>query len=252
MTTAKALPRCPVEVTLTLIDDRWKVLILRELLYGTRRFGEIRKALGNVSTKVLTANLRSMEDNGLLTRRVYPEVPPKVEYTLTDLGYSLKPILFAMVEWGSTYKSMLEGQMPMRTSGGKIMLIMKAELSDFQELKELRNLSNPDDNSEQLILENTNGFFLKAVDEQDKIVGGIGGYSETDTLHIKLIAVHPDFQKQGIGAKLLEEAEREYPNPHFKVSLCGSEKNAGSFFEHSGYEESGQQGELVIYQKNIQ
>ena len=69
MTTEKALPRCPVEVTLALINDRWKVLILRELLYGTRRFGEIRKALGNVSTKVLTANLRSMEDNGLLTRR---------------------------------------------------------------------------------------------------------------------------------------------------------------------------------------
>ena len=97
MAVSKPLPRCPVEVTLTLIDDRWKVLIIRELLYGTRRFGELRKALGNISTKVLTSNLRSMEDDSLLTRQVYPEVPPKVEYTLTDLGYSLKPILLSMV-----------------------------------------------------------------------------------------------------------------------------------------------------------
>ena len=101
MAVSKPLPRCPVEVTLTLIDDRWKVLIIRELLYGTRRFGELRKALGNISTKVLTSNLRSMEDDSLLTRQVYPEVPPKVEYTLTDLGYSLKPILLSMVEWGT-------------------------------------------------------------------------------------------------------------------------------------------------------
>ena len=77
MAVSKPLPRCPVEVTLTLIDDRWKVLIIRELLYGTRRFGELRKALGNISTKVLTSNLRSMEDDSLLTRQVYPEVPPK-------------------------------------------------------------------------------------------------------------------------------------------------------------------------------
>lgn len=134
MTTSKPLPRCPVEVTLSLIDDRWKVLILRELLYGTRRFGEIRKALGTVSTKVLTANLRSMEDTGLLTRRVYPEVPPKVEYTLTDLGYSLKPILFAMVEWGSNYKSIFEGQRPMQASNGETLLISRAEENDFQEI----------------------------------------------------------------------------------------------------------------------
>ena len=71
---------------------------------GTRRFGELRKALGNISTKVLTSNLRSMEDDSLLTRQVYPEVPPKVEYTLTDLGYSLKPILLSMVEWGTQLK----------------------------------------------------------------------------------------------------------------------------------------------------
>ena len=100
----KNLPACPVETTLMLISDRWKVLIIRDLLDGTKRFGEIKKSVGNVSQKVLTANLRSMEDNGLLTRKVYPEVPPRVEYTLTETGYSLKPILDAMVERGTEYK----------------------------------------------------------------------------------------------------------------------------------------------------
>ena len=100
----KNLPACPVETTLMLISDRWKVLIIRDLLDGTKRFGEIKKSVGNVSQKVLTANLRSMEASGLLTRKVYPEVPPRVEYTLTKTGYSLKPILDAMVEWGTEYK----------------------------------------------------------------------------------------------------------------------------------------------------
>ncbi len=100
----KNLPACPVETTLMLISDRWKVLIIRDLLDGTKRFGEIKKSVGNVSQKVLIANLRSMENSGLLTRKVYPEVPPRVEYTLTETGYSLKPILDAMVEWGTEYK----------------------------------------------------------------------------------------------------------------------------------------------------
>lgn len=100
----KNLPECPVETTLMLISDRWKVLIIRDLLNGTKRFGEIKKSVGNVSQKVLTANLRAMEESGLLTRKVYPEVPPRVEYTLTQTGYSLKPILDAMVKWGTEYK----------------------------------------------------------------------------------------------------------------------------------------------------
>ena len=90
------LPTCPVETTLTLISDKWKVLILRDLLSGTKRFGELKKSIGSVSHKVLTAQLRQMEASGLLTRTVYPEVPPRVEYTLTQLGWSLKPILDAM------------------------------------------------------------------------------------------------------------------------------------------------------------
>ena len=88
-----------------LISDRWKVLIIRDLLDGTKRFGELKRSVGNISQKVLTANLRAMEESGLLTRKVYPEVPPRVEYTLTETGYSLKPILDAMKEWGTNYKN---------------------------------------------------------------------------------------------------------------------------------------------------
>lgn len=99
------LPACPVETTLTLISDKWKVLILRDLMSGTKRFGELRKSIGHVTQKVLTAQLRQMEESGLLTRKVYAEVPPRVEYTLTELGYSLKPILDAMWDWGTEYKN---------------------------------------------------------------------------------------------------------------------------------------------------
>ena len=100
----KALPACPVETTLTLISDRWKALILRDLLTGTKRFGELRKSLTGISQKVLTANLREMEANGLLTRKAYAEVPPRVEYTLTELGLSLRPVLAALFDWGIAYK----------------------------------------------------------------------------------------------------------------------------------------------------
>ena len=99
------LPACPVETTLTLIGDKWKVLILRDLMPGTKRFGELKKSVGNVSQKVLTAQLRAMEENGLVNRKVYAEVPPRVEYSLTELGKSLKPILDSMWAWGEEYKS---------------------------------------------------------------------------------------------------------------------------------------------------
>ena len=102
-----SLPPCPVETTLTLISDKWKVLILRDLMNGTMRFGELKKSIGHVTQKVLTSQLRQMEESGLLTRKVYAEVPPRVEYTLTDLGYSLKPILDAMWTWGENYKKSL-------------------------------------------------------------------------------------------------------------------------------------------------
>lgn len=98
------LPACSVETTLMLIGDKWKVLILRDLMSGTKRFGELKKSIGSISQKVLTSQLRDMEEKGLVLRTVYAEVPPRVEYTLTETGYSLKPVLNAMWEWGEDYK----------------------------------------------------------------------------------------------------------------------------------------------------
>lgn len=103
----KNIPDCPVEMTLQLISDKWKVLIIRDLLTGTKRFSELLKSINGITQKVLTSHLRSMEEAGLLTRKVYPEVPPKVEYTLTDTGYSLKPVLDSMVLWGTEYKKLI-------------------------------------------------------------------------------------------------------------------------------------------------
>ena len=99
------LPACPVETTLTLIGDKWKVLILRDLMPGTKRFSELRKSVGDVSQKVLAAQLRDMEKSGLVHREVYAEVPPRVEYTLTELGYSLKPVMDALWKWGENYQA---------------------------------------------------------------------------------------------------------------------------------------------------
>ena len=99
------LPACPVETTLTLISNKWKILILRDLNGGTKRFGELKKSIGGISQKVLTTNLRTMEECGLVNRKVYAEVPPKVEYSLTKLGFSLDPVLKAMESWGTQYKA---------------------------------------------------------------------------------------------------------------------------------------------------
>lgn len=107
---SETLPACPVETTLTLIGDKWKVLILRDLMPGTKRFGELKKSVGNVSQKVLTAQLRAMEKSGLVNRKVYAEVPPRVEYSLTELGKSLKPILDSLWSWGEEYKKRQDGQ----------------------------------------------------------------------------------------------------------------------------------------------
>lgn len=92
---------CEVEATLQIIGGRWKVLIIRELLLGVRRFGELQRALPGVTQKMLTQQLREMEQDGIVHRKVYAEVPPKVEYSLTSLGESLQPILEAMHEWGA-------------------------------------------------------------------------------------------------------------------------------------------------------
>lgn len=100
----KELPACPVETTLLLIGDKWKVLILRDLIDGTKRFGVLKKSIGLISQKMLTQQLREMEEDGLVQRKVYAEVPSRVEYSLTEDGMSLKPILDSMWAWGNQYK----------------------------------------------------------------------------------------------------------------------------------------------------
>lgn len=103
------LPACPVETTAQLIGSKWRLLILRDLLGSSRRFGELRRSVGDISQKVLTTNLRDMEEHGLVVRRVYPEVPPRVEYGLTELGRSLGPVIDAMRGWGEAYRGRASG-----------------------------------------------------------------------------------------------------------------------------------------------
>jgi DNA-binding HxlR family transcriptional regulator len=106
MRSKEELPECPVATTVSLIGSKWKLLIIRNLLQRSWRFNELKNNLDGISQKVLTDSLRSMEEDGLIVRTVYPEVPPRVEYSLSDLGMSLKPILDSMVEWGTAYKNM--------------------------------------------------------------------------------------------------------------------------------------------------
>jgi len=107
MITKKEVPLCPVETTVSLMSNKWKTLILRELLSGTKRFNELRNGISGVSQKVLTQNLRSMEEDGIVERKIYAEVPPRVEYFLTDLGNTLRPIIDVMAEWGLAYQAMV-------------------------------------------------------------------------------------------------------------------------------------------------
>lgn len=104
MLTKKELPECPVATTVQIIGSKWKLLILRNLLSRPWRFNELKKDLEGISQKVLTDSLRSMEEDGIITRTVYPEVPPHVEYALSDLGESMRPILDAMKDWGINYR----------------------------------------------------------------------------------------------------------------------------------------------------
>ena len=104
MLTKEEMPACPVATTVQLIGSKWKLLIMRNLLQRSWRFNELRKDLEGISQKVLTDSLRSMEEDGIITRTVYPEVPPRVEYALSDLGESMRPIMNAMEEWGTNYK----------------------------------------------------------------------------------------------------------------------------------------------------
>ena len=107
MLTKEELPECPVATTVQLIGSKWKLLILRNLLQRLWRFNELKKSLEGISQKVLTDSLRSMEADGLITRTIYPEVPPRVEYALSDLGQSMRPIIKVMEDWGINYKNQL-------------------------------------------------------------------------------------------------------------------------------------------------
>ena len=108
MKTKAELPDCPVATTVSLIGSKWKLLILRNLLVRPWRFNELRKSLDGISQKVLTDSLRSMEEDGIITRTVYPEVPPRVEYALSDLGESMRPIIKPMEDFGLDYKEQFE------------------------------------------------------------------------------------------------------------------------------------------------
>ena len=101
------MPKCPVATLLMLIGTKWKVLIIRDLLTGTKRFKELQRSVG-CSQKVLTDNLRELESKGLVSRKVYPEVPPRVEYSMTKLGTTLSPVLESMATWGNNYKKNLK------------------------------------------------------------------------------------------------------------------------------------------------
>lgn len=107
MMTKEEMPACPVATTVQLIGSKWKLLILRNLRMRPWRFNELRRDLEGVSQKVLTDSLRAMEDDGIITRTVYPEIPPKVEYALSPLGEAMSPILDAMAQWGTTYQQMM-------------------------------------------------------------------------------------------------------------------------------------------------
>ena len=107
MKTKEELPECPVATTVSLIGSKWKLLIMRNLLARPWRFNELQKSLDGVSQKVLTDSLRSMESDGIIVRTVYPEVPPRVEYSLSELGESMRPIIKSMEEWGLDYKKNL-------------------------------------------------------------------------------------------------------------------------------------------------
>lgn len=108
MVDRSSLSACPVETTLALISNRWKALIIRDLLDETKRFTELQRSVGGISQKVLTNNLREMEADGLVHREVFAEVPPRVEYSLTPLGQSLRPVLDALAAWGSAFKERIE------------------------------------------------------------------------------------------------------------------------------------------------
>lgn len=128
MLTKEEMPACPVATTVQLIGSKWKLLIMRNLLVRPWRFNELRKDLDGISQKVLTDSLRSMEEDGIITRTIYPEVPPRVEYALSELGESMRPIIKAMEVWGIQYQERLSmqenGNAHQHTAGEGVSLLI--------------------------------------------------------------------------------------------------------------------------------
>lgn len=243
------LPRCPVETTMSLIDKKYKPLIWCAIFYGKKRFNEIRKNLGNISTKVLTANLRSMEESGLLTRTVYPEVPHHVEYNLTELGMSLEKVLHSMMDWGCAYKYEQEGIMPILTEDGILLAVSKASKNDLAEILELQRAAYQ---SEAALLGNYNipplkqtaedlendlvtSIFLKVIDDRDKIVGSVRGHAVDGSLLIGKLIVHPEMQGKGIGTKLLKEIERTSDCSRFELFTSSKSVRNIELYTRVGY-----------------
>ena len=107
------------ETTIKMLGDRWKVQIIECLMDGTKRFGELKRELGSITQKVLTSNLRMLEENGILVRHVYAQIPPRVDYTLTNLGYNLRPVIDSMVAWAEEYRDALVNEFNQRLNEGK-------------------------------------------------------------------------------------------------------------------------------------
>lgn len=124
-------PKSLAEMTIKMLGDRWKVQIIECLMDGTKRFGELKKELGDITQKVLTSNLRMLEENGILIRHVYAQIPPRVDYTLTNLGYNLKPVIDSMVAWAEEYRETLLNNLGETIEQGKASLENK-----FSQLKE--------------------------------------------------------------------------------------------------------------------
>ena len=110
MISKKEMPECPVATTIQLIGSKWKLLILRNLMHRPWRFNELRRSIGGISPKVLTDSLRSLEEDGIVVRTVYAEVSPRVEYSLSELGETLRPILTAIQVWGEEYQNKMKNK----------------------------------------------------------------------------------------------------------------------------------------------
>lgn len=124
-------PKSLAETTIKMLGDRWKVQIIECLMDGTKRFGELKKELGDITQKVLTSNLRMLEENGILIRQVYAQIPPRVDYTLTGLGYNLKPVIDSMVAWAEEYRETLLNNLNDTLEQGKTKLENKiSQLKD--------------------------------------------------------------------------------------------------------------------------